>query len=68
MNEIFGDHNVDKQTTDSRGEVSLRPQSTYLILFTDWGTQMAYLMADISNVNTNEIKDLWQNLEGLSCK
>jgi D-3-phosphoglycerate dehydrogenase len=49
VNEILADHNVDKQMTDSRGEV-------------------AYLMADISNVNQGEIKDLWQNLEDLSCK
>ena len=49
VNEILADHNVDKQMTDSRGEV-------------------AYLMADVSNVNQNEIKDLWQNLEGLSCE
>ena len=49
VNEILADHNVDKQMTDSRGEV-------------------AYLMADVSNVNQNEIKDLWQNLEELSCE
>ncbi|KAI9887773.1 MAG: Phosphoglycerate dehydrogenase ser3 [Watsoniomyces obsoletus] len=39
VNEVLGDHNVDKQMTDSRGEV-------------------AYLMADISNVSQPEIKDL----------
>ncbi|SLM39038.1 d-3-phosphoglycerate dehydrogenase [Lasallia pustulata] len=49
VNEILGDHNVDKQTTDSRGEV-------------------AYLMADISNVNTHEIKDLYESLERLSSR
>ena len=49
VNEILGDHNVDKQMTDSRGDV-------------------AYLMADISNVNINEIKDLYQNLESLSSR
>ncbi|MCJ1298150.1 D-3-phosphoglycerate dehydrogenase 2 [Hypocenomyce scalaris] len=49
VNEILGDHNVDKQTTDSRGEV-------------------AYLMADISNVNTHEIKDLYESLESLSSR
>ena len=49
VNEILGDHNVDKQMTDSRGDV-------------------AYLMADISNVNNNEIKELYQNLEGLSSR
>ncbi|KAF2457340.1 D-3-phosphoglycerate dehydrogenase 2 [Lineolata rhizophorae] len=49
VNEILADHNVDKQMTDSRGEV-------------------AYLMADISNVNTSEIKDLYQSLEELSSR
>ncbi|KAL9641377.1 MAG: hypothetical protein Q9204_000012 [Flavoplaca sp. TL-2023a] len=48
VNEILGDHNVDKQTTDSRGDV-------------------AYLMADISDVNASVIKDLYQRLESLSC-
>ncbi|KAJ5474820.1 hypothetical protein N7475_004386 [Penicillium sp. IBT 31633x] len=46
VNEIIGDHNVDKQMTDSRGEV-------------------AYLMADISDVNTATIKDLYTRLESL---
>ena len=46
VNEILGDHNVDKQTTDSRG-------------------QIAYLMADISNMNTTVAKDLYQRLESL---
>ncbi|KAK5135935.1 D-3-phosphoglycerate dehydrogenase 2 [Meristemomyces frigidus] len=49
VNEILGDHNVDKQMTDSRGDV-------------------AYLMADISNVNTSEIKDLYQSLEDLGSR
>lgn len=49
VNEIFADHNVDKQSTDSKGDV-------------------AYLMADISNVNTDEIKGLYQSLEELSSK
>lgn len=49
VNEILGDHNVDKQMTDSQGDV-------------------AYLMADISNVNTSEIKDLYERLEGLSSR
>ncbi|MCJ1247272.1 D-3-phosphoglycerate dehydrogenase 2 [Trapelia coarctata] len=49
VNEILGDHNVDKQMTDSRGEV-------------------AYLMADISNVDVNEIKDLYESLENLSSR
>ena len=49
VNKVLGDHNVDKQMTDSRGEV-------------------AYLMADISNVNQSEIKDLYDRLEGLSSR
>jgi len=49
VNEILGDHNVDKQMTDSRGEV-------------------AYLMADISDVNTSEIKSLYQSLEDLGSR
>ena len=46
VNDILGHHNVDKQMTDSRGDV-------------------AYLMADISNVNVSEVKDLYQSLEDL---
>ncbi|KAK3673546.1 D-3-phosphoglycerate dehydrogenase 2 [Recurvomyces mirabilis] len=49
VNEILGDHNVDKQMTDSRGDV-------------------AYLMADISNVNISEIKALYQSLEDLGSR
>ncbi|KAJ5231976.1 hypothetical protein N7468_004932 [Penicillium chermesinum] len=46
VNEVIGDHNVDKQMTDSRGDV-------------------AYLMADISDVNASVIKDLYERLESL---
>ena len=49
VNEVLGDHNVDKQMTDSRGDV-------------------AYLMADISNVNNTQIKELWTSLETLRSK
>ncbi|MCJ1234493.1 D-3-phosphoglycerate dehydrogenase 2 [Varicellaria rhodocarpa] len=49
VNEILGDHNVDKQMTDNRGEV-------------------AYLMADISNVNSHEIKNLYESLENLTSR
>jgi len=49
VNRIFEDHNVDKQMTDSRGDV-------------------AYLMADISNVSTEEIKVIYQSLEELSSR
>lgn len=47
VNEILGDHNVEKQTTDSKG-------------------QIAYLMADISDMDTTVIKELYQRLESLS--
>ncbi|RDW89389.1 putative SER33-3-phosphoglycerate dehydrogenase [Coleophoma cylindrospora] len=49
VNEILGDHNVDKQITDNKNEV-------------------AYLMADISNVNSSDIKEISDNLEGLSSR
>ncbi|QKX60809.1 uncharacterized protein TRUGW13939_07955 [Talaromyces rugulosus] len=49
VNEILGDHNVDKQMTDSRDDV-------------------AYLMADISDVDTVMLKDLYERLEGLSSR
>ncbi|PNP38162.1 D-isomer specific 2-hydroxyacid dehydrogenase [Trichoderma gamsii] len=47
VNEILGDHNVDKQLSDSRGD-------------------LAYLMADISNVRYEQIKDIADSLDGLS--
>ncbi|KAJ6000903.1 hypothetical protein N7481_001312 [Penicillium waksmanii] len=46
VNEIIGDHNVDKQMTDSRGDV-------------------AYLMADISDVDTANIQSLYERLDRL---
>ncbi|EME82466.1 uncharacterized protein MYCFIDRAFT_40374 [Pseudocercospora fijiensis CIRAD86] len=49
VNEVLGDHNVDKQMTDSRGDV-------------------AYLMADISNVNVSDIKGLYEKLEDLGSR
>lgn len=49
VSEVLGDHNVDKQMTDSRGDV-------------------AYLMADISNVNQKDIKELYENLESLGSR
>ncbi|KAG9232992.1 D-isomer specific 2-hydroxyacid dehydrogenase [Amylocarpus encephaloides] len=49
VNEILGDHNVDKQITDNKGDV-------------------AYLMADISDVQTSDLKEISDNLEALSCK
>ncbi|KAM4055968.1 d-isomer specific 2-hydroxyacid dehydrogenase, NAD binding domain-containing protein [Hirsutella rhossiliensis] len=47
VNEILGDHNVDKQISDSRGDV-------------------AYLMADVSNVRYGQIKDISESLNALS--
>ncbi|KAK7403955.1 D-3-phosphoglycerate dehydrogenase 2 [Neonectria punicea] len=49
VNEILGDHNVDKQISDSRGDV-------------------AYLMADISSVKYEQIKDIQESLEALSSR
>jgi D-3-phosphoglycerate dehydrogenase len=49
VNEILGDHNVDKQISDSKGDV-------------------AYLMADISSVKFEQIKDIYESLEGLSSR
>ncbi|KAF3938672.1 hypothetical protein ABW19_dt0206416 [Dactylella cylindrospora] len=46
VNSILADHNVEKQISDSRGDV-------------------AYLMADISNVRSEEIKLLNDSLESL---
>lgn len=66
MNEILGDHNVDKQITDNKGDVSILLGAASLIM-TD-NSQVAYLMADISNVQTSEIKEISDNLEALSCK
>lgn len=45
VNNILADHNIDKQMTDSRGDV-------------------AYLMADISQVQEGELTDLFASLEG----
>ncbi len=49
VNEILADHNVDKQTSDSKGDV-------------------AYLMADVSDIKTEDIKDIRDNLDALTCK
>jgi D-3-phosphoglycerate dehydrogenase len=49
VNDVLADHNIDKQMTDSKGEI-------------------AYLMADISNVQPEELKDLYQNLEASSAR
>lgn len=44
VNEIFADHNIDKQYSDSAGDI-------------------AYLMADISDVDHADIKNLYEKLE-----
>jgi D-3-phosphoglycerate dehydrogenase len=49
VNAVLGDHNVDKQMSDSRGDV-------------------AYLMADISNVSYANIKSIYEELENLSSR
>jgi D-3-phosphoglycerate dehydrogenase len=49
VNEILGDHNVDKQITDNKGDV-------------------AYLMADISDVRPGQIKEISDSLEALSSR
>lgn len=49
VNEILGDFNVDKQMTDSRGDI-------------------AYLMADISNVGGRQIQALYDGLEDLNSR
>ena len=66
VNRILVNHNIEKQMSDSRGEVcwSIRcgmKRSTNVF-------QVAYLMADISDVKEAEIKDLYQSLEDLSGK
>ncbi len=66
VNEILGDHNVDKQMTDSRGDVGFVSSLLHQHMLTC--VQVAYLMADISDVSTSVIKELYQSLESLSCK
>ncbi|OQV08075.1 D-isomer specific 2-hydroxyacid dehydrogenase, NAD binding domain-containing protein [Cladophialophora immunda] len=47
VNEILGDHNVDKQISDSKGD-------------------MAYLVADVSDVRCKEINNIYESLRVLS--
>ncbi|KAJ4306526.1 D-3-phosphoglycerate dehydrogenase 2 [Collariella sp. IMI 366227] len=49
VNEILAEHNVDKQISDSKGDV-------------------AYLMADVSSVKTEDIKEIRDNLDLLSSR
>ncbi len=65
VNEILGDHNVDKQITDNKGDVRKATPSSNMHTNR---AQVAYLMADISNVHTGQIKEISDSLEALSCK
>jgi D-3-phosphoglycerate dehydrogenase len=49
VNEILGDHNVDKQISDSKGDI-------------------AYLLADVSNVKPEDIKSIRDSLDSLSSR
>ncbi|RYP19714.1 hypothetical protein DL767_009596 [Monosporascus sp. MG133] len=49
VNEILGNHNVDKQISDSKGDI-------------------AYLMADVSDVQTSDIKDIYDSLGALTSR
>lgn len=49
VNEILAEHNVDKQISDSKGDV-------------------AYLMADISDVKTEDIKEIRDSLDSLNSR
>lgn len=49
VNEVLGDHNVDKQISDSKGDI-------------------AYLLADVSDVKPEDIKEIRDSLDGLSSR
>ncbi|KAK3325627.1 hypothetical protein B0H66DRAFT_599781 [Apodospora peruviana] len=49
VNEILAEHNVDKQISDSKGDI-------------------AYLMADVSNIKTEDIRNIRDNLDSLSSR
>ncbi|KAH6850810.1 hypothetical protein B0I37DRAFT_372448 [Chaetomium sp. MPI-CAGE-AT-0009] len=49
VNEILAEHNVDKQISDSKGDI-------------------AYLMADVSDVKTQDIKDIRDSLDSLNSR
>ncbi|KAK3399015.1 hypothetical protein B0T20DRAFT_188985 [Sordaria brevicollis] len=49
VNEILAEHNVDKQISDSKGDI-------------------AYLMADVSEVKQDDIKNIRDNLDSLSSR
>ena len=66
VNDILSGHNINKQMTDSREDVChpfhQMPKSS-----TD-KQQVAYLMADLSDVDIGAIRELYQRLESLSCR
>ncbi|KAK3945052.1 D-3-phosphoglycerate dehydrogenase [Diplogelasinospora grovesii] len=49
VNEILAEHNVDKQISDSKGDI-------------------AYLMADVSSVKTDDIKNIRDSLDSLNSR
>lgn len=49
VNGILGEHNVDKQISDSRGDC-------------------AYLMADVSNIKTSDLREILDSLEALTSR
>ncbi|KAK5663099.1 hypothetical protein OQA88_6515 [Cercophora sp. LCS_1] len=49
VNEVLADHNVDKQISDSKGDI-------------------AYLMADVSNVRTEDVKSIHDSLDSLTSR
>lgn len=54
--------------TDSRGDVRSSPSLCSMMKLTlSPLNQVAYLMADISNVKPPAIKELYERLESLSC-
>jgi D-3-phosphoglycerate dehydrogenase len=66
VNEILGDHNVDKQITDNKDDVSFETSLYDVHRLTQ--DQVAYLMADISDVAISDIREISDALEALPCK
>lgn len=68
VNGILGNFNVDKQISDSKDDVSFPSTSDPA-----WETesnlhgQTAYLMADISDVRTEDLKEILEQLDALNC-
>lgn len=71
VNEILGNHNVDKQISDNKGDVRFANPLYFSFLFLPFPNhtrQTAYLMADISDVKAGDLKEITDNLEALSCE